>query len=68
MIQDVIQTKWQVPRGKISRWWNKRTEDQDFKVSSQRERLIKILQKRYGYSKEKAEAELDTTYAKALLG
>jgi uncharacterized protein YjbJ (UPF0337 family) len=32
------------------------------------EQLIKALQKRYGYSKDKAEAELDTTYAKAMLG
>lgn len=68
MIHDVIQTKWQVPSSKISQWWNKRSDEQDFKILNQRERLIKILQKRYGYSEEKAASELDTTYAKAMLG
>jgi hypothetical protein len=67
MIQDAIRTKWQVPGGKIRQWRNQRSEEQDVKINSQRERLIKVLQKRYGYSKEKAEAELDTIYAKALL-
>jgi hypothetical protein len=67
MIHDALEMKWQISRGEISRWWNKRSNEQDFKVESRRERLIKVLQKRYGYSKEKAASELDTTYSKARL-
>lgn len=68
MIHDAIGMKWQVSHGKTRKWWNRPGDDQSIRVESKRERLIKILQKRYGYSKEKAASELDTTYSQARLG
>lgn len=42
--------------------------DQSVKVDHARERSISILQKRYGYDREKATSELDRHYSKAHLG
>ena len=54
--------------GILRKWWNKRNGKQRIKVNSKRERYIGILQKRYGYTKEKAISELDTNYSKIRFG
>ena len=52
---------------KIREWWKKRGEDQLTKTNSKRELFIRVLQKRYGYTKEQATSELDEHYPKARL-
>jgi hypothetical protein len=42
--------------------------DQSARIDHARERSISILQKRYGYDREKAISELDRHYSKARLG
>jgi len=61
-------TKWDEFRGKVLQWRNKRREDHLIKVNSARERSINILQKRYGYTREKATDELNTHYSGTWLG
>lgn len=55
-------------RQKIINWQKKRRDDQLIKFNRVHERSISILQKRYGYSKEKATSELIKHYSKAWLG
>lgn len=51
------------------KWWKVRSDDQgNNKANTKRERYIGILQKRYGYTKEKARSELDTNYSKIRFG
>lgn len=50
--------------GTIRKWWKKRSDDQLIKAEYQQERSIEILQKRFGYTKEKAESELNSHYSK----
>jgi uncharacterized protein YjbJ (UPF0337 family) len=52
---------------KIRIWWKKRSDDRLIKANNKREHSIGILQKRYGYTKEKATSELDEHYPKARL-
>ena len=66
--KDVRESKWDEFRTKILNWRNKHREDQLTKVNSTRERSIKILQKRYGYTREKATDELNTRYSGTWLG
>jgi hypothetical protein len=54
-------------RIKIREWWKKRGDDRLVKYNSEREESIRLLQKRYGYTKEKATSELDEHYPKAIL-
>jgi uncharacterized protein YjbJ (UPF0337 family) len=63
MINDVAKGNWK----KIRKWWKKRSDDQLTKIDSKREQFIRILQRRYGYSKEEAMSELDKHYSKARL-
>ena len=55
-------------RQKIIHWQEKRRDDQVIKFNRVHERSISILQKRYGYSREKATSELIKHYSKAWLG
>lgn len=63
MINDVAQGNWK----NIRNWWKKRSNNQLVRDNSKREQSIGILQKRYGYTKEKATSELDEHYSKARL-
>ena len=67
MINHVIETKSKKRLSKIRKWWKKRSDDQLTKANSKRELFIGVLQKRYGYTKEKATFELDEHYPKARL-
>jgi len=67
MKNDEIESKWKKLPDKVRRWWKKRGEDQRTIANEKREKSIGILQKRYGYTKEKATAELDEYYPKAKL-
>ncbi|HEX6269857.1 MAG TPA: hypothetical protein VFZ43_06450 [Anaerolineales bacterium] len=66
--KDVLETKWDEFRRKVLNWRNKHRNDQLIKVNSAQERSIRILQKRYGYTREKATSELKKHYSKAWLG
>jgi hypothetical protein len=68
MIMAMIELKWDEFRRRVLNWRKKRRNDQLIKVNSVHERSISILQKRYGYTKEKATAELNKHYSKAWLG
>jgi uncharacterized protein YjbJ (UPF0337 family) len=63
MIKDFAKVNWK----KIREQWKKRSDDHITRASSKREHSIGILQKRYGYTKEKAASELDEHYPKARL-
>jgi len=63
MIKGFAAVNWK----KIRKWRKKRKDKQIIKANSKREQSIGILRKRYGYTKEKAAAELDENYPKARL-
>jgi hypothetical protein len=60
--------KWDEFLGKVLTWRNKRLDDRLMKVNKVRERSITILQKRYGYTREKPTDELNTHYSGTWLG
>ena len=60
--------KWNEFRRNVFNWRNKRLDDRLIKVNKVRERSINILQKRYGYTREKAISELNKHYLSAWLG
>jgi hypothetical protein len=64
----VAELKWFQFRQRIIGWRKKRREDQLATLERAEERSIKILQKRYGYTKEQARIELRKHYSNAWLG
>ena len=49
-------------------WQKKRRNDQLTEVNGLHERSIRVLQKRYGYTREEATYQLDKHYPNAWLG
>ena len=63
MNRDILEGKWKEIKGDLKSWWGKLTDDDITQVEGSKDKLIGILQKRYGYSKEQAMAEIDRRIA-----
>jgi hypothetical protein len=63
-----VDLKWFQFRQRIISWQNKYHSNQSARVDPARERSISILQKRYGFDRDKATSEFDRYYSKARLG
>ena len=59
MNADVLQGKWKQLRGEVKKWWGNLTDDDLDKIAGERDKLVGRLQERYGYAKERAEAEVE---------
>ena len=60
--------KWFQFRQRFIDWREKRHNDQLATLDHVEERSIRIVQKRYGYTKEQAAIEFDKHYSKVRLG
>jgi uncharacterized protein YjbJ (UPF0337 family) len=59
MNRDIVGGKWQQVRGKVKEEWGKLTDD-DLKVAEGKfDKLAGLIRERYGYTREKAEEELE---------
>jgi len=57
MNNDIFEGKWKQIRGKAKVWWGKLTDDDLDKVEGNYEKLVGLLQEKYGYTREQAEEE-----------
>jgi len=57
MNKDILQGKRRELKGLVKEQWGRLTDDDLDRIEGQAERLIGLLQQRYGYAKEKAEQE-----------
>jgi uncharacterized protein YjbJ (UPF0337 family) len=58
MNSDVFAGKWKQMKGKAKEWWGELSDDDLTRIEGSRDRLVGVLQERYGYTKEKAEEEI----------
>ena len=68
MTIEVVEGKWRHIFSEIRIRLDKRRDKQPSRDSIKREQFVRILQKRYGYTKEKAEAEMSVHYSEIILG
>lgn len=59
MNKDVFKGKWKEVKGKVKQKWSELTDDDLNQIEGKTEELSGILQKKYGYGKEKADREID---------
>jgi uncharacterized protein YjbJ (UPF0337 family) len=59
MNQDILAGKWKQMRGELKTWWGKLTDDDVDRIGGQKDKLIGLLQERYGYTREQAEQEIE---------
>ena len=46
-------------RGELKTWWGKLTDDDVDRIGGQKDKLIGLIQERYGYTREQAEQEIE---------
>ncbi|MCS5710384.1 CsbD family protein [Candidatus Berkiella aquae] len=59
MNKDIIQGNWQQLKGKVRQQWGDLTDDEVQRLKGTREELGGLIQKKYGYQKDRVERELD---------
>jgi len=57
MNEDVLKGKWKEIKGSVKENWGKFTDEDITEIEGKQEKLLGLLQKTYGYSKEKADEE-----------
>jgi uncharacterized protein YjbJ (UPF0337 family) len=59
MNQDILAGKWKQMRGELKTWWGKLSDDDVDRISGQKDKLVGLIQERYGYTREQAEQEIE---------
>lgn len=59
MNDDILQGKWTQLKGKIKQQWGELTDDDLNRISGKRDEIVGLVQERYGWERERAEAEFD---------
>lgn len=59
MNNNVLDGKWKQMRGQAKIWWGKLTDDDLEKVNGNFNKLIGLLQEKYGYTQQQAKAEIE---------
>ena len=57
--KDVLMGKWKQMRGKVKQQWGKLTDNQLNRIGGRYDELTGLIQEHYGYTKEKAQHEVD---------
>jgi uncharacterized protein YjbJ (UPF0337 family) len=57
--QDIFAGRWKQMQGQVKTWWSKLTDDDLHWIGGQKDRLVGLIQERYGYAREEAEQEVD---------
>jgi uncharacterized protein YjbJ (UPF0337 family) len=68
MNRDVLEGKWKEMRGQVKEWWGELTDDELEQAGGKAERLIGLLQQKYGHTREQAEQEFERRLKEAKAG
>jgi uncharacterized protein YjbJ (UPF0337 family) len=58
MSNDILKGQWKELRGRMKDWWGKLTDDDVTRIEGNQDKLVGLLQQRYGYAKERALSEI----------
>ncbi|MGB8644806.1 MAG: CsbD family protein [Anaerolineae bacterium] len=58
-MDDIFEGNWKQIQGHLKEWWGDLTDDDILKIEGKRDRLVGVIQKKYGYTKERAETEVN---------
>ena len=63
MNKDIFEGKWKQIRGEAKAWWGKLTDDDLEHAAGKYDVLAGMLQEKYGYTRERADEEIDKRVA-----
>lgn len=58
MVSDILKGQWKQLKGEAQKRWGELTDDEVDQVKGETQKLVGLLQEKYGYTKEKAEGEI----------
>jgi uncharacterized protein YjbJ (UPF0337 family) len=59
MNEDVFDGWWKQMKGQVREWWGDLTDDDVEKIGGKKDRLLGALQERYGWTRARAEDEVN---------
>jgi len=59
MSNDILEGRWKQIRGNAKEWWGKLTDSDLDRIAGKRDALAGALQEKYGYTRAKADAEIE---------
>ena len=59
MNAEIFKGRWNQVKGEVRRRWGKLTDDDFERIGGQKDKLIGLIQERYGYAREQAEEEVE---------
>ena len=59
MNQDIFAGQWKQMRDELKSWWGKLADDDFDRIGGQKDKLIGVLQEKYGYAREQAQQEVE---------
>ncbi len=59
MDKDIFLGKWKQLKGEVKKQWGKLTDDDLARTEGDHDKLLGVLQEKYGYSKDQAREQLD---------
>jgi uncharacterized protein YjbJ (UPF0337 family) len=62
MNDDTFAGQWKQMRGALKSWWGTLTDDDFQKIGGQKDKLVGVIQERYGYSREQAQNEVERRF------
>jgi uncharacterized protein YjbJ (UPF0337 family) len=65
MNKDIFAGKWKQMKGQVKQWWGDLTDDDLDRIEGDRDKMIGLLQEKYGWTKDRAETEVDRRFGQA---
>jgi uncharacterized protein YjbJ (UPF0337 family) len=62
MNEDVFTGQWKQMRGELKSWWGKLADDELDRIGGQKDKLIGLVQEKYGYARDHAEQEVERRF------
>jgi uncharacterized protein YjbJ (UPF0337 family) len=59
MNSDILKGKWKQMKGEFKNWWGRLTDDDLDQIAGSKDKLVGLIQERYGYDRDRAEREVD---------
>jgi uncharacterized protein YjbJ (UPF0337 family) len=59
MNDDILAGHWKEMRGALKSWWGNLTDDDFERIGGQKDKLIGVIQEKYGHTREQAHSEVE---------
>jgi uncharacterized protein YjbJ (UPF0337 family) len=62
MNNDIFAGQWKEMQGALRSWWGKLTDDDFERIGGQKDKLIGVIQEKYGYTRDQAQREVERRF------